>query len=189
MSIECKIFLHITADLTVTSRNLFAFLCLEGKHCISDSTKCASRNSRIHKEKSRQLPCSDRRQYKPFKEKIISIEDVYWVLFRDGKNWITYVRGCPFEKSKLFQAGRVKLQYIMAGKLSYLSKGKNHWFVWRQMTPYQGNAFLFHSPQQLLFELTRRSSTGLNLALHALILKIQRNNTAPRAELFTGSVT
>ena len=77
MSIECKIFLHITADLTGTSRNLFAVLCLEGKHCISDSTKCASRNSRIHKEKSRQLPCSDRRQYKPFKEKIISIEDVY----------------------------------------------------------------------------------------------------------------
>ena len=166
MSIECKIFLHITADLTVTSRNLFAFLCLEGKHCISDSTKCASRNSRIHKEKSRQLPCSD-------------------IIFRDGKNWITYVRGCPFEKSKLFQAGRAKLQYIMAGKLSYLSKGKNHWFVWRQMTPYQGNAFLFHSPQQLLFELTRRSSTGLNLALHALILKIQRNNTcqAPRSQV------
>ena len=32
MSIECKIFLHITADLTVTSMNLFAALCLEGKH-------------------------------------------------------------------------------------------------------------------------------------------------------------
>ena len=104
MSIECKIFLHITADLTGTSRNLFAVLCLEGKHCISDSTKCASRNSRIHKEKSRQLPCSDRRQYKPFKEKIISIEDVYWVLFRDGKNWITYVRGCPFEKKQVISS-------------------------------------------------------------------------------------
>ena len=94
-----------------------------------------------------------------------------------GKTELRTLGVVHLKKSKLFQAGRAKLQYIMAGKLSYLSKGKNHWFVWRQMTPYQGNAFLFHSPKQLLFELTRRSSTGLNLALHALIPKIQRNDT------------